>query len=700
MAQTPSLPAADDTVVRLSEFQVTSSADDGYRATNAMSGTRFNTALLDLPKPIDVITSEFIADIGAIDLGQAVAYASSITEASAGGADDITGSNFNVRGYNTFTTYRNGYRSFGIIDPINIDRVEVIKGPSSVFSGQIEPGGTINVITKRPSLRSTGSIGFRYGSYDSRRVDLTYSGPLNPKKTVAFRATTALSHTGYRYDFSGLNKFVVGTALSWKLSERTDLLLDGQYVTNQNKPVATARAVNLARTGYEPNIPDTFNRNGPFAYSYAQQYSGTADLVHRFNDHWSLRSGGYYRYQSLHRLRDTGSAVIVASATVPGARLLNRTGSYEPNADSFVAAASANLLGSFQYAGLRHRVMLGQEYYYELTRNDVFTQSFTGVNALNIDRPDFSTFLLNAATYPASDLRRTYSVQRASSLSNLLELWQGRLLLLQGIRYSVSDDEQKNLRVPAPTRRLNRITATTPNYGLTLKVRPDLSFFASYAESYLAPSLQAATVDFAGNGFPPATGKGTDVGVKFDLFGGWISGNVAGFQIDRENTLIPDPLHSGFNIAEGLTKARGVDSTIALRATNAWQILLGYAYTDARLINGSNPSGRVGNIPLHKATLWNRYKFRTGALRGVGVGLGVIFNDERRGNSALPDLPGLASPGYTIYNANLTYDRTIAGRPWTFGLQLNNLTDKVYYLSAAGQGEPFTTAFTVRLHFR
>jgi iron complex outermembrane receptor protein len=702
---TPAAPARTTTdlePIELSPFVVNSSADEGYRATNALSGTRFNTALIDLPKPVDVITSEFISDIGAIDLGQAVAYSSSITEASAGGADDITGSNFNVRGYNTFTTYRNGYRSFGIVDPINVDRIEVIKGPSSVFSGQIEPGGTINVITKRPSTTPSGSLGFRYGSFDSKRVDLSYTGPLNAKKTVAVRAAAALSHTGYNYDFSGLNKLVIGTGLSWKISSRTELLLDAQYVTNQNHPVATARIINVARTGYEPNIPDSFNRNGPYARSYAQQYSGTSDLMHRFSDVWSFRVGGYYRYQSLQRLRDTGSAVSVVSPAVLGARLLNRTGSNEPNADSFVASATGNLMGTFHYAGLTHRMNLGEEYYYEVTRNDVLTRSFTGVAALNIDRPDYSTFLLNPdpLTYPPSDLRRTFSVQTASSISNLFSLLDGRLLLLQGLRYSVSDDEQKNLRRPNPTRRLNRISATVPNYGVTLKLRPDLALFASYAESYLAPSLQASTVDFAGNGFPPTTGKGTDFGVKFDLFGGRISGNFAAFSIDRENTLIADPLHPGFNLAEGLTKSRGLDGTVAVRATGAWSILVGYAYTDARLVNGSDPGGRVGNIPMHKFTLWNRYKFKTGPMKGVGVGVGVIFNDERRGNSALADLPGLASPGYTIYNANLTYERKVANRPWTFGLQFNNLTDKKYYQSAAGLGDPFTVAGTLRIAFR
>lgn len=700
LAQTQSAPPAsvDEERVQLSAFQVTVSADDGYRATNALSGTRFDTSLLELPKPVDVITSEFIADIGALDLGEAVAYATSISQANASANDDITGSNFNVRGFNTFTTYRNGFRHFGIIDPINIDRIEIIKGPSSVFSGPIEPGGTINTITKRPSTRASGSLALRYASYDSRRVEASATGPLNAARTVAYRLATAVSHTGYKYDFSGLDKGVVGGAVSWKVSDATNVLFEGQFVNNQSKPVATARVINAARTAYEPNIPENFNRNGPQSYSDAIQYSGTLDATHRFNPTWSMRGGLYYRYQSLRRFRDTGSAVLTTSAAVPGGRLLNRQGEYEPNADSYVLTPSVNLLGNFAYGAVQQRVIFGYEYFYELTRNDVFRRSFTGAAALNLNAPTYN--LGDPATYAPSDLRRTWAEQSAYSANTVLNFFQNRVLLLGGVRYSVTDDERKNLNPPNRVRVQKKLNVAVPNYGVSVKLRRDLALFASYSESYLPPSLQGALVDAAGNPFPESTGDGTDFGVKFDLFGGRLTGNVTAFEINRENTLIPDPINPGFNIAEGSTRVRGVDTGFTLRPVDPWQIVAGYSYTDGRLVNGTDPNGRIGNVPMHKASLWNKYKFRQGALKGFGVGLGVIYVDERRGNSALRDLPALSSPSYTVYHANVSYERTIANRPWSFMLQGNNLTNKEYFASSAGKGDPFTFAATVRISFR
>jgi iron complex outermembrane receptor protein len=691
----PTEPGPAGETVELSPFQVTSSADDGYRATNALSGTRFSTPLLTLPKPVDVITSEFISDIGALDLGDAVAYAGAITQANASANDDITGSNFNVRGFNTFTTYRNGFRQFGIIDPINIDRIEIIKGPSSVFSGPIEPGGTINIVTKRPSAKPMSSVAVRYATYDSKRVEASASGPLS--NTLSYRLATALSHTGYRFDFSGLDKQVIGGVLSWAPSKQTSIVLEGQFVDNRSKPVATARPINSARTAYEANVPENFNRNGPQAYSNTIQYSGTLEANHRFNEHFSLRSGLYYRYQDLRRFRDTGSAVVATSAAVPGARLLNRTGTYEPKALSHAISPNVNLLGNFEYGPIKHRVILGYEYYYEKTANDTFTRAFSGTAALNLDAPTYS--LGDPTTYAASDLRRTWSEQNAYSMSNLFTLFGDRLLLLQGLRNSVTDDERKNLRPPVVRVQYSR-RATIPNYGASFKVRPDLALFASYSESYLPPNLQGALTDAQGNSFPPSTGKGTDFGVKFDLWEGRVSGNVTAYSIDRENTLIPDPINTGFNIAEGLTKVRGVDTSIAVTPLTGWQMLAGYSYTHGRLINGSEPNGRVGNIPAHKASLWNRYKFQRPALKGLSVGLGAIFVDERRGNSALRDLPGLSSPAYTVFNANVGYERRIARQVWAFTLQVNNLTDKKYYASSAGPGDPRLVAATVRLSFR
>lgn len=136
-------PLKEETPVMLAQFEVSAQGDDGYKAANAISGTRFNTSLLDLPRPIEVITAEFIEDIGAKEIGEALKYSGSMSDNGTATPEDVTGNNFYNRGFQSFTSYRNGYRSFGVADTLFIDRVEIIKGPSSTFSGTIDPGGQL-----------------------------------------------------------------------------------------------------------------------------------------------------------------------------------------------------------------------------------------------------------------------------------------------------------------------------------------------------------------------------------------------------------------------------------------------------------------------------------------------------------------------------------------------------------------------------
>ncbi|MFM9031249.1 MAG: TonB-dependent receptor plug domain-containing protein, partial [Opitutaceae bacterium] len=112
----PSSPEKPEAPVMLAQFEVSAQGDDGYKAANAISGTSFNTALLDLPRPVEVITAEFIEDIGAREIGEALKYSGSMSDNGTGTPEDVTGNNFYNRGFQSFTSYRNGYRSYGVVD--------------------------------------------------------------------------------------------------------------------------------------------------------------------------------------------------------------------------------------------------------------------------------------------------------------------------------------------------------------------------------------------------------------------------------------------------------------------------------------------------------------------------------------------------------------------------------------------------------
>src|SRR3954468_6841974 len=174
--------AASEEVVKLSEFQVTSSADKGYRAGNSVSATRIDTPIKDLPFSISAFTPQFISDIGARDLWDVVQYAPSVT--SSGREFNAGNSVYTIRGFDQAPQH-NGFTVLeSYIDTVTVERVEVVKGPASVLYGQVAPGGTVNYITKRPGAKPFTTVNAQVGSYNCWRTSLDVNQPLADKKLL------------------------------------------------------------------------------------------------------------------------------------------------------------------------------------------------------------------------------------------------------------------------------------------------------------------------------------------------------------------------------------------------------------------------------------------------------------------------------------------------------------------------------------
>lgn len=704
-AQTPrsnSGAANDMPPIVLSEFEVRSSVDDGYKAANALSGTRFNTKLIDLPKAVEVMTSEFLNDIGAVEIADALAYSSSIAQTGSPGADDITGVNFTVRGYSTFTTYRNGYRYFGIIDPVMIDRIELIKGPSSVFSGPIEPGGTISTITKKPAMKQSGSAKLRFGTYRRVRGEVVYNTPSNRKKNMGLRLAGVFEEGDSYQDFAGKKRYVLGATYLWNPTPRTSFLLDTQFVDQLQRPAApipyfNSTIVNPAIVGLEPNVRREFNRQGPDARSDLQQFQSTADVTYTLSDRWSFRIGNYYRYQSLTRLRALGSTRITTNAAT-GVRTAQRQATWEPNADSFVLSPQAYILGRFDYGEIVHRVIAGVEYYYDNQRNDVLINN--SLPRIDIDRPQPADYSFgNLSTYTRSDIRRVIEAMTGSSVTNVLSFYDDRVTALQGLRYSTVDREQKNLANGG--RSQLKTDALTPSYGLTVQLLKNVKAFVSYSESFV-PQTNQTPPTFDGMLLDPIEGAGWDYGIKFDIREGRLSGSIIGFDITQKNTAQADPDHPGFSINTGTSESKGVEFSLIARPISTWQVVAAFANTDARITKDRNvllDGLRQPNVPERQWSLWNRYRFERTPLKGFAIGLGLIHVGERRGSPGAADLPGVRLPKYTRIDGNVSYDTNLFGRKANLGVFVSNATDEDYLTSYFGYGEPLTVTGSISFRF-
>jgi iron complex outermembrane receptor protein len=705
---TPAPLDKDEEVVTLSEFQVTAAAEDGYRASNALSGTRFKTDLIDLPKAVDVITEEFIADIGALDMYDALRFTGGVESNGASGTDDVTGNNFVLRGISAqTTTYRNGYRSFGRTDPIMVQRIEVIRGPSSVFSGPIEPGGTINIITKRPTKKELVILKARYGTYDRFRSEAVYNTPIGDGKKAAVRVALAHENFGHMQDFAGHEKTVFGLAADYKVSKKGAFSFDFQYLQMFTEPAAgipylNSSVTNSTISGLEPNVSRTFNRQGPDAYSDNIQIQTNLDYVHTFSDTISLHAGVYYRVQDLKRLLVGGSTRITTS-TVTGRRTAARVATYEPNAVSWVVTPQIYLLGKFNYAGIDHSAIVGYDYSYSHARNDIFQATLPGLDIDNAAPADYS--LGNFSSYAVNELRRTKDSDQGVSVSNTFGFWNGRAFFLQGFRFGSVDGTRERLEIADPAARSQsaKNSATAQSYGLSIRLVDRISAFVSYSESFVPQSIGANTsYDYLGNLLDPISGEGWDLGLKFDIKEGVLSGSLVAFDITRANAPTPDPDFPGYFIADAESQARGVEFNLNGRLTKNIQVVGSYAYIDAKITQDTRAE-RIGwrssNVPRHQSTVWVNYSFRDGWTKGLKASLGVIYKANRRGNNTLADLPGLQLPGYTRYDGRLGYETKIKGRKVGFNLSAQNITDIDYQASANGYGEARTVTGTVSVQF-
>ncbi len=234
----------DAEVVELSPFSVSTSQDQGYRATNTISGTRLDTPIKEMPMPIEVITGDFLRDTGANDLRQSLRYSAGITLQSqndqgnnsfygAGGVHNPEGvtanktqSTFKIRGYITDVVQRDGYRRQSATDSINISRIEVIRGPAALLYGIGSFGGIVNYLPKVPEMKQQTWVTASYGSHDFMRASIDTTGPLGSSEKMAYRVTGAWQDTGNHTELYNEDHWFISPSFSFRPFPKTNILVD------------------------------------------------------------------------------------------------------------------------------------------------------------------------------------------------------------------------------------------------------------------------------------------------------------------------------------------------------------------------------------------------------------------------------------------------------------------------------------------
>jgi iron complex outermembrane recepter protein len=693
LALTPAglLAQAQDTeIVQLSPFEVNTEKDVGYYAGNSISATKTNVPLQKLPMNVQVMTRTFLDDVNATDIESIMAYA-----ASASPATNEPG-RFALRGFVNPNPMRNGVDTLSetnFVSTLTLDRVEIVKGPAAILYGITEPGGLINMITKKPQFKQQGSLGLQVGDYSTTRAEIDVTGPIAGDK-VAYRMIAGRSNIGYEVDFAEDDTTTIAPSLLFQLNPKTSLLLALEYQDLHSNPDTgaiikldeiTGERIGFIQGNYY-DLPKTFNHMGPDGRKDTETSFFTADLQHRFaDDRWAARAVFTSTKTSLDQDTRLGAGAEL--------RLQNRYGWVRNHilarlVDRDENVIQTELTGQIETGDITHRILIG----YENTTFEQDQKAFRQNNAIapmdlrNPSSWDFSIPLAPeqrnlrpADFFSTQDTWSAYAVHQA-------EFFNGKLNTLLGLRYDVVDASTLNrLTTPASYSAVPTSKSWTPQAGLLYSVTPAIGVYGSYSESFIPNTA----VNPDGSLFDPATGEGYDFGIKFNAQDGRFNATLSIFDIrkvnivrqdgDRRNS---DPLGRLWFAASGEERSTGWEADIIMTPFENYQTTLSYAYIDAYVVaNADAPAeegNQIGEAPLHNFAWWNKYTLGSGPLKGFFVGAGITSRSKSKLDSQVVNLT-LSYPSYTAVDLVVGYKAAEARYPWEVTLRLNNATDETYF---------------------
>ncbi len=751
----PAAPATPDVAdmditelvnVRVSPFDVSSHLDRGYRASNAVSASRFDAPVRELPFAIQAFTESFIKDQTPRDIHDIARYSPGVTYRS----NDFNEGNANlaIRGFAVSSVpggtqiLRDGVLGPSIFDFTNIARVEVVKGPSSFLYGQVAPGGIVNIITKTPQPKFAATGDATIGSYGQYRTQADVTGPAS--ETLRYRLAASYDqdiHYWEPYDAHSRN---VSPALLWLPNDRVSVSVKYENFLKLESPQVMqkptyGRQSGVVPTPSDPNLqgvsvpglPDTWNSMSDVDYRRSETEGLNAWVDFRADEHWNLRGGYAKQYYKVDALFSGNFGMPNNTTFLQGRRLRAQT--YTNRGETF----SVDAFGRFRLGAASLRVLLGAQHVKRRfdnraaqAPNDPALGSDPIASPLPLwDLRDPSTWNravdipLSTLTENATDAR-TDSTDKSVYAGSTLGLFEERLLLLAGLRSTSSHSEITNRL----TQQTDPIDArkVTPQIGVLYKLTPQLAAFASYAKSFVPGARILLQLDGSSAPAAPSEGKGFDLGVKTELVDGRVSGTLSVFDL-RNRRIVNDLAQTNsdgslviYNLQSGEQRSRGVELDLTLTPVPQWQVYLSYSYMNARIVevtgnddailaqdpaaldaagqlNYKNVSllhgARLAMSAPHLANLWTRYDFSSGGLAGAYVGGGVnIVRDQ----TLQPDGPPSSRQSYSLFNALAGYSWLSGGRRMSLELAGKNLGGATYRPSQSTRSRPREVLLTLR----
>jgi iron complex outermembrane receptor protein len=679
-ADTPVLKAM--TVVGETVKDVDDPYNEDYHISNAVTATKTDTPIMETPVSIQVVPKAVLQDQQSIQVGDAIKNVSGVFQGfTFGGFSE----EFMIRGFNTKNAnYLDGFRwPVSRLSLANIERVEVVKGAASNLYGRIEPGGMINMVTKRPQATPYYALEQQFGSYDLYRTTADATGAINTDGSLLYRVNFEyLDRNSFR-DFAFTDRVFVAPSLTWNISDRTQIDLDFIYSDEDTLEDHGVIASTVTRRPIDIPISRFFGEPATDK-SKTEIYNTGLTLRHEFSDDWKVRAK--FNMQQ----RDARDFQHPAPFLDESAGLLNRA-FYGADSMSSSYFGTADVTGKFDTWGAKHEVLAGWDYY---NLDDNISAYFLPPSAaggpiqpINIYQPVYGRSGLNLAAAQKNQFIASTTDWTGVYFQDQITLFD-KLHIMGGGRYDwatqangIAFGADKSLADATGTFKRTVNKNFSPRVGLLYQPWEWLSLYGNYVESLGAANT---AVDANGNALQPETAEQYEVGFKTEFFDQRLLTNVAFYNLTKQNMAVA-MIGTPFSQAIGEARSRGVEIDVTGQVTDGLSLIATYAYTDATILKGDNAGNRLWNVPRNAGSLWAKYDLQQEALRGLTVGAGAYFQSQREGDTANT----FELPGYGRIDALVKYLLPIAKAQTTLQFNVENLLDHRYYASSVGYSPTF-----------
>jgi iron complex outermembrane recepter protein len=661
------------------------------RVDNRVSVGKSDALLIETPQSVSVVDASFIETINTKTISESLGYTPGLITQPASFARSAD--NVYLRGFPVNTadgsilldglkpqaaTYGGG------IEPYALERIEVLRGATSVLYGQLGPGGVINAVSKRPSFTASGEVRAQYGSFDRKELAADYTGPLN--ENVAVRLTGLIRDSDTEVDYIKDDKRYIAPALTWRIGAGSELTILGSYQEIRMNFAAPLSTQLVTGTGLPrgPIPRDRFVGEPDFDRYDADQWTVGYRFSHAFSNAFRFESAVRYYEGTLD-----WDYLQVGAVTAAGD--LTRTISYRREKTTSLSADN-RIRVDLDTGAIRHEVMAGVDVYLPTYRNDRF-QNGT-IAPINIYQPVYGAVPVvdnRQSRNRGADVR---SRQIGIYFQDQMKIAQKWVLVLGGrqdwsrnrtrVRATGTDGEQKD-------------DAFTWRAGLVHVGDNGLAPYTSYSRSF-APQIGTT---FEGERFVPSRGEQFEAGLRYQKPGSKVLLSTAVYQLTQTNVLTPDTRAgaAGFSVQTGEIRVRGVEVEAQAEVARNLNALLAYAYFDPKITRSNNPSERDQRptfVPRHTLSVFADYRLTAMGFDDVKIGGGARYIGKS--NIIGADFDNAA---YTLFDAMIEW----TPGPWRVALNARNLFDKNYTsclasgVNACRFGDPRIVTGTVGYRF-